>query len=436
MNPGEKFKYLCLISVAGFFTGYLNAQKAITINECYDSAIISNALAEEKDLYSEISGLKEKNISKGWLPSIDLTGSVLYNSSVVDLGPVLGSLPVPGIGNAIPPVPHDQYKVTLDVNQVIYDGGVIRSSKAMENAELKVNEKQTESDLYKLRAQVNAYYFNILLLDRQKELLENYLGVIEQKLTSVRSAVENGVLLRSDADVLNSERINILQQLSEITARKESLLRVLTDITGINMDESTVLILPETPVRYETEVVRPELQLLDMKKEQLAAGETLAKSKRMPKAYGFATLGYGNPPGSNFFIDEFDTYYILGAGIKWNIFDWNRVKNERRIIALQENIIDNRKRDLMDNIERQLDTKKTEIINLEKMIESDKELAEIRKRISDSAESQYQNGVITATEYLSILNSEKQVLINSEIHKVNLALARTEYHNLTGTKPQ
>ena len=35
----------------------------------------------------------------------------------------------------------------------------------------------------------------------------------------------------------------------------------------------------------------------------------------MPKAFGFATLGYGNPPGSNFFKDEFAPYYILGQGL-------------------------------------------------------------------------------------------------------------------------
>ena len=27
----------------------------------------------------------------------------------------------------------------------------------------------------------------------------------------------------------------------------------------------------------------------------------MVQSKRMPKAFGFATLGYGNPPGSDFF---------------------------------------------------------------------------------------------------------------------------------------
>ena len=152
----------------------------------------------------------------------------------------------------------------------------------------------------------------------------------------------------------------------------------------------------------------------------------------MPKAFGFATLGYGNPPGSNFFKDEFAPYYILGAGIKWNIFDWNKAKNEKQIISFQQGIIENRKTDLTDNLNRLLESKNAEITNLKSLIETDSELIALRKRITASAESQYENGTITATEYLNEMNSERQAVINYEIHKINLAMARIEYLNISG----
>jgi outer membrane protein TolC len=66
------------------------------------------------------------------------------------------------------------------------------------------------------------------------------------------------------------------------------------------------------------------------------------------------------------------------------------------------------------------------------LIESDSELISIRKRITASAESQYQNGTITATEYLNELNSERQAVINSEIHKINFSMTRIEYLNISG----
>ena len=117
----------------------------------------------------------------------------VYNSSVIDMTDVLGSLPIPGIAGLIRPLPHEQYKLTVDINQVIYDGGAIKGARALEKADLNINEKQTETDLYKLRGQINGYYFNLLLLDRQKELLQSYHELITKRMASMNSALASGV---------------------------------------------------------------------------------------------------------------------------------------------------------------------------------------------------------------------------------------------------
>jgi len=410
----------------------LFGQKTMTLKECYDLAATSNALAGEKAALTGISDLKDKNLSKGWLPTLDANASILYNSSVVDMSGVLGALPIPGIASAIKPLPHEQYKITVDINQAIYDGGAIEGARLLEKADLRVNEKQTEADLYKLRAQINAYYFNLLLIDRQKELLYNYLEVISKRIKSMESAANNGVILKTDIDVLNSERIKLNQQLSENENRRVSILKLLSSITGMEIENSTKFILPSAGNTTGNEITRPELQLFDLRKEQLSAGMKVLESKRMPKAFGFATLGYGNPPGSNFFKDEFAPYYIVGAGVKWNIFDWNKTKNERGILTIQQEIIENRKKDLADNLSRLMESKNSEIINLRSLLDTDNELIALRKRITAASESQYQNGTITATEYLNELNSERQAVLNFEIHKINLALAGVEYLNISG----
>ena len=427
-----KRKVLIIIVLIISWINTINAQKILTLKECYDQAMTANALASEKKGYTDISKLKDENLVMGWLPTLDANGSLIYNSSVVDLSGVLGSLPIPGIANAIKPLPNEQYKITLDINQVIYDGGSIKGARALEKADLSVNEKQTETDLYKLRGQINGYYFNLLLLARQKELLNNYLEIIKKRIASMQSAVNNGVIIKSDVDVLTSEKINIEQQLAENEIRKSSLIKILSDLTGNKIEASTELILPSISGELSNELSRPELQLFDLRKEQLAAGMKVIESKRLPKAIGFATLGYGNPPGSNFFKNEFAPYYVLGASIKWNIFDWNKAKNEKQIISFQQGILDNRKNDLTDNLKRLLEAKNSEIESLKALIDRDSELITLRKKITASSESQYQNGIITATEYLNELNTERQAVINYEIHKINLSMARIEYLNISG----
>jgi outer membrane protein TolC len=248
----------------------------------------------------------------------------------------------------------------------------------------------------------------------------------------VNSAVASGVAQASDRDVLTSESIKLGQQLSENIIRRLSLLKILSNLTGIVLNDSAQLQVPAVGFMPSGELTRPELQIFNLKKEQLDASLQLIQSKRMPKAFGFATLGYGNPPGSNFFKDKFAPYYIIGAGVKWNIFDWNKVKNEKQVVSFQQSIIDGRKSDLTDNLKRLLDAKSAEILSLENMLAADKDLIGIRKRITAAAESQYENGTITATDYLNELNSERQALINFEVHKINLAMSRVEYLNISG----
>src|SRR5674476_118485 len=281
---------LILLTVVFLGPDKLQAQKIMTLKECYDQSYSTNALSGEKNGYSDISKLRDENLGKGWLPTFDANGSLIYNSSVIDMSGVLGSLPIPGIAGAIKHLPHEQYKVTLDINQVIYDGGAIKGARELEKADLNVNEKQTETDLYKLRGQINTCYFNLLLLARQKELLNTYLEIIKKRIASMQSGINNGVIIKSDADVLTSEKIKIEQQLDENEIRKTSFLKVLSDLTGNKIDSSTEFILPSPASEISAELLRPELQLYDLRKEQLAAGIKVIDSKRLPKAFGFATV--------------------------------------------------------------------------------------------------------------------------------------------------
>ena len=328
----RKVLILLILIIPGWST--LFSQKILTLKECYVLAMSTSSLAGEKEAYSNISSIKDNNLTKGWLPTLDANASYAYNSDVVDFKSAFSS--VPALANVINPMPHNQTKITLDINQVIWDGGAIKSARAIEKTGLSINEKQTEADLYKLRGQINTYYFNIMLLARQKELLNNYLSLVKKRISSLQSALNNGVILKSDIDVLTSEQIRIEQQLSENKLRNTSLIKILSDMIGTEIDDSTRFILTDQQVEMTNELVRPELQLFDLQKDQLTAGLQSVQSKRMPKAFGFATLGYGSPPGSDFFKDAFDTYYIVGGGIKWNIFDWNKVKNEKQVIALQK----------------------------------------------------------------------------------------------------
>lgn len=430
MNLMQKTLLLNVLLMLAGLT--IQAQQMVTLRECYDRAGTASPISSDKEAYNGIWQIRDQNLAREWLPSLDGSGSFVYHSSVVDLSEVIGGLPVPGMAGLIKPMPHEQYRLTVEVNQLIYDGGAIRGAKALEKAGSLVSEKQVEADLYALRNQVNNYYFSILLLDRQKELLENYLETIDKRMASLDAAIHNGIVLKSDLDVLMAGKLGLVQQITENRIRRDALLKMLSAITGITMDSSVQLIVPLTGVLTDNELQRPELQLFDLRKEQLEASRQLIDIRKMPKVFGFATLGYGNPPGNNFFKDEFAPFAVVGAGVRWNFFDWNKSAGDKQLVAFQQDLLDNRKKDLSATLTRLSVAKLAEIKSLESLLETDGQIIELRKRITATAGSQYENGSITATDYLNELNAENQALISREIHRISLALSRVEYMNILG----
>ncbi len=410
----------------------IRSQDVISLSSCYTKALENHPQASNKELYQSLWQLKQDNLTTFWYPKIEAGANVLYNSNVTDLGDTFGSLPVPGLADNAPAMPHDQYKFTLDLNQVIYDGGVTKNNRKLEDTSLELSKEEIEVELYKLREQVNNYYFGFILLKKQQDLLNTYLETLTEQILTVESGIKNGVLLQTDREVLRAEKIKTEQQLADIEIRITSTSSVLCSLTGMDIKSSTEAVVPEPVVRYNESLSRPELKVLDLRQEQLEAGKSLIKSERMPKAFAFATLGYGKPAGNDFFSDSFGTYYIVGAGIKWNITGWNNSRRKSQIIDMNKSIINTNKETIEENLTRALEMKYAEIRSLEESIKSDKELTATLKNITKTAYSQYNNGTITASQYLIEMNKEKQAEINYEIHIINLARARIEYLNIAG----
>lgn len=406
------------------------SQKIVTLWQCYDSAAVATPLSGEGALYSEMSSLRNQNLASAWLPSLDLNGSFSYQSDVADITKMLGSIPLaPG---SLPTIPHEQYRASFDVSQVIWDGGVTRSARAVEQVVNELNMKQSEADVYRLREQVNNYYFSVLLVSSQIEVTGFLISDLDGRIKEASSGVTNGVVMPVTLDVLKAEKIKAGQQLTELTRRRESLVSVLEQITGMAGLQDASFQLPDIIISGDEIIDNPDMRLFEVRSRQLEVSKNLLKSQRMPKAFSFAQAAYGNPPGSNFFSETADFFYSVGAGFKWNIFDWNKNSNERKSLSIQQQLIDIRRSATGESLQRLLTVKMAEITALRETAEQDDELITIRKKISGVAASQLENGTITASQYLTELNNEKQAVISAAVRQISLSRAEVEYIYITG----
>jgi len=410
----------------------LTAQQTVTLWQCYDSAAVISPLSGERELYAGMTLLRDRNLAAAWLPSLDLGGSFNYHSDVVDVSEMPGSMPVPP--EVLPSIPNEQYRATVDLSQVIWDGGVTRSAREVERVVSELNMQQSEADIYRLREQVNNLFFPILLVRSQAEVTAVLISELEARISEAESGVKNGVLLPVTLDVLNAEMIKAEQAAAELDRRHEALARALEQLTGMSGLKYAVLELPDHFITGNEKMENPDLQLFDIRSRQLELSKNLLKSQRMPRLFGFMQAGYGNPPGNNFLSDKADVFYSLGAGLKWNIYDWGKNSNEQKTLAIQQQLLEIRKGAAEESLQRMLTLKMAEIESLREASGRDEELIGIRSRIATAAASQLKNGTITASQYMTELNNEKQAVIAAAARRISIARAETEYLYITGYK--
>ncbi|HNW98794.1 MAG TPA: TolC family protein [Bacteroidales bacterium] len=397
----------------------------LTLDFCQQKALENYPLLKQKNLLNNASEINLSDNAKAYLPQIALNGQATYQSETTEL-----PIKIPNV--EIPSLYKDAYKATLDVTQVIYDGGLVSAKNKLEKASIQADLQSVESELYKLKDKVNTIYFSIITLQENKKLLKISKKDVQNKLAKIESGVKNGVVLESNALVLKAEIIKIDQQISEIDYSISSGYKMLGDYLNITIPDSAKLKLPEASVistNYDNK--RPEVKVFELQEQKLDISKSLLDCKLMPKVAAFGQLGYGRP-GLNMLSNTFDAFYMLGAKVSWTLWDWNETKNDKKIIDIQKQVLETQKETFNQGIKILLEKYIADIAKYENMIESDNDIISIREKVVKTAESQLENGTITSTEYLTEMNNLLQSKINLQSHKILLAKTKVDYLTLKG----
>ncbi len=400
------------------------SQEKLSLEQCYALAEKNYPLAKQNDLLLKQNALDLEIINIEKLPKLDFLAQASYQSDVT-------SLPISIPGTTVEPPNKDQYKATVSVNQLIYDGGFINASLAEKSASLKTQQKQVEVNLYKLKEQVSQFYFSILLLQEKNALLNAKKTQLETTLNEVKAGIKFGVLLPNSDSVLEAELLKIDQQLMEVDLNKTSLMTTLSMLIGIPVSPNITLENPEINTKLNYDIERPELALFQLQKEKLDASEQLIDKKNAPKLSGFATGGYGNP-GLNMLDNSFQPYYIAGIKLNWNVFDWNSVKKQRQSLQVNKEIIDSEQEVFELNTSMELTQQQSEINKISAFIQSDEKIIALRKKILETSRSQLKNGVITSSAYVTELTNLFEAENNLSTHRIQLQFAKANYNVTKG----
>ena len=419
-----KKKILILALIAA--TSVAQAQ---TLDECQRAAEKHYPIIKRYDLIAKTTDLTVKNIQKGWLPQVTAAAQATYQSAVAAWPDHLQSM-FQQVGLKMKGLRKDQYKLSIDVQQPIYDGGAISGQRKIASQEGKVQEAENEVNLYQVRRRVNELYFSLLLLNEQIKLNDDVKALLQSSEQKLSAMVKGGTAATSDYENVRAERLSAEQANESLKAQKLMLSRILSVFCGI---EIIHLQKPQALDATVSANTRPEMRLFD---NQLRLSEVQEKAldARLKPHLGLFAQGFYGYPGLNMFEDMMQHKWslngLVGVKLSWNIGALYTHKNDKARLRLQREQIENAREVFLFNNSIDEIQQKENINRYRKMMQNDDEIIDLRTHIRKAAESKLAHGIIDVNSLLREINNENAAKAQQAIHEIDML---KEMYNLKFT---
>ncbi len=391
---------------------------AQTLEECQQAAERNYPLIAQHDLIARTTDLTVANIQKGWLPQLTATAQATYQSAVTAWPDEMKGL-MQQMGVDMKGLAKDQYRVGVDLQQTVFDGGAISAQKQVAREQGAVQQAQLEVDLYKVRQRVNEMYFGLLLLDDQISLnkdLQEQLAASEKKLTSM---VKHGTAAQCDLNNVTAERLNVVQQMTTLESQRRVLLSMLGTFCGLEVTRVTK---PAAVALIEGNN-RPELRLIDSQLRLADAQDRALKAALLPRVGVFAQGFYGYP-GYNMFRDmmsrDWSWNAMVGARLTWNIGALYTHRNDRAKVQLQRETARNQREVFLFNNRLEQMQQSEAVERYRTLMSQDQEIIDLRQQVRKAAESKLAHGIIDVNDLLRDINSENAARVQQSIHEIEM----------------
>ncbi len=408
------------------------AAQAQTLEECQRAAEQNYPLIRQYDLIEKTTDLTVSNIQKGWLPQISASAQATYQSDVMSWPDEMKGM-MSHMGIDLKGLKKDQYRMGVDINQTVFDGGAINSQKQIAREQGKVQAAQTEVSLYQVRKRVNEMYFSLLMLDDQIRLnrdLQELLAGNEKKLTSM---VKSGTAAESDLKNVKAERLNVIQQATNLESQRRMLQTMLGTFCGIEIKNV------QKPAASDISATnnRPEMRLFDSQLQLANAQEKALNAALMPRLSVFAQ-GYYGYPGYNMFEDmmrhDWSLNGMIGARLTWNIGALYTRKNDKARIQLQRDLTENSREVFLFNTNLEQIQQNENIARYKKLMADDHEIISLRSSVRKAAESKLSHGIIDVNDLVREINQENAAKVQLSMHEIEMLKQIYDYKFTTGGK--
>jgi outer membrane protein TolC len=401
------------------------AYPQLTLDHCREKARANYPLIKQYGLIEKSATYNLSNAGKGYLPQVTLTAKATYQSETTEI-----PINIPGIPSFA--MSKDQYQAITEVNQLIWDGGAIRSQKKIIQQSAEVEKQNLEVALYTLNERINQLFFGILVIQEQLRQNDLLRAGWQTNIERVTAWINNGVANQSDLDALKVEQLRTAQRSTELLSLQKSYKQMLSAMTGEQIDEGVKFVKPESSVIPVTGIVnhRPELQFFEYQKNLLNTQRDAIYAANRPKIGMFLQAGYGRP-GLNMLNNQFSPFAIGGARITWNISNYYSQKNNVSKLGLSGQSVDLQKDIFTYNSNLSGIQQNNEIAKIRELIGRDDEIISLRQSIRKSSEVKVANGTLMVSELIRDIQAEDMARQEKSLHEMQFLISIYNLKNIT-----
>jgi len=397
----------------------------LSIDDCYKKAQANYPQVKQYGLIEQSKEFNISNANKGYLPQVSFSAKATYQSAVTKLPITLPNVTIEGLNK-------DQYQSVVEVNQSVWDGGVIRNQKKITEASSAVDKQKLDVDMYAINDRVNQLFFGILLIDEQ--IKQNLLlqDELKRNYNQISAYITNGIANQADLDAVKVNQLTTAQRKVELDATRKAYREMLSALIGEEIKEGTSLVKPSfaEEASLSSTVNRPELQLFEAQSNLFETQKNLVDAKNLPKLGVFVQGGYGNP-GLNMLKNEFTPYYIAGARLSWNFGSLYTKKNDKKLLDNNLQNVAIQKETFLFNTNLKMTQQSNEIDKIKQLMRDDDEIIRLRTNIKKASEVKVEHGTLSVTDLLRDINSEDQAKQSKVLHEIQLLISIYNYKNST-----
>ena len=400
------------------------AGTAVQLDSCISLGCRNYPQISEYDLIDAAQKYDIANAALSWVPQLSVSGKASWQSDVVEMPFDMKESKFD--------IPHDQYGITADISQQIWDGGSSASRREFAVKGAEVKRRQLEVNMYSIRSKVQSIYLGIILLDKQLELNELLSSSLERSLEETAALLDGGLACTSDLDQIRVKLLDCRQQKTSLETDRRSYVRMLSLLTGTELaDASFVEPEPRLPDAGDSDITRPELLLYDAQLAQVEAQRRQLNTAFQPRLNLNLQAGYGRP-GLNMLSGQFDPYFVAGLKLQWNFGALYTLGNDRRKADTDAARIELSRRSFLLNTSVEAEQKRSELAKAADVLAQDDSIIELRQSILESARTRYREGVIKMNDYLGFLDDEFKARVNRSLHSVQYIKALLDLEDTLG----